>query len=438
MKSANVKRAVIFLIALTAIVLFECPTVLAEQWTVPLAGNTFRTQPAPGRIAGKRGSSLRLKQTDEIVSIFFHVDRSALLSLSLRGRGLNGASKVLAAVGDQSLETQVDKKETDYDCLLGDVEVSGASYVQVDLQIETIDESASVELSELRVVSSTQDLTIDFVRNNDGNMFYWGRRGPSVHLSYQIPTDTPITYAYSEITVPTDQDAIGSYFMANGFSEGYFGFQVNSATERRVLFSVWSPFRTDDPSTIPDDQRVKTLAKGEDVSAQDFGNEGSGGQSFLVYPWKANATYRFLTEVKPDGEGNTRYTSWFGDKQAGEWRLIANFQRPKTDKHLTGFHSFLENFSPEFGYQPRSAKYGNQWVRDIDGRWHEITRAKFTGDNTARGRHRLDYAGGSANGTFFLRNCGFFAPSVTLDQQFERDSIESQRPDIEWDALPRN
>jgi hypothetical protein len=47
-----------------------------------------------------------------------------------------------------------------------------------------------------------------------------------------------------EITVPVGQDPIGSYFMANGFGEGYFGFQVNSKTERRVLFSVWSPFRT--------------------------------------------------------------------------------------------------------------------------------------------------------------------------------------------------
>jgi len=269
-------------------------------------------------------------------------------------------------------------------------------------------------------------------------MFYWGRRGPSVHLNYQLPKDTPLTYAYSEITVPTGQDSIGSYFMANGFREGYFGFQVNSRTERRVLFSVWSPFRTDDPSKIPAEDRVKTLAKGDGVRAQDFGNEGSGGQSFLVYPWKADVTYRFLTEVKPDGDGNTRYTSWFGDKQAGEWRLIATFQRPKTDKHLTGFHSFLENFAPDFGHQERSAHYGNQWVRDSDGRWYEITRAKFTGDNTARGRHRLDYAGGSEDGYFFLRNCGFFEQHVSLDQEFERDSTKSQPPEIEFDALSRD
>src|SRR5690606_21222867 len=95
------------------------------------------------------------------------------------------------------------------------------------------------------------DMQVDYVQNDQGNMFYWGRRGPSVHLQYQFPRSTPLTYAYSEITVPKGQDAIGSYFMANGFGEGYFGMQVNSDTERRVLFSVWSPFQTDNPADIP-------------------------------------------------------------------------------------------------------------------------------------------------------------------------------------------
>jgi hypothetical protein len=35
-----------------------------------------------------------------------------------------------------------------------------------------------------------------------------------------------IEWFYSELTVPEGSDVIGSYFMANGFSEGYFGIQV--------------------------------------------------------------------------------------------------------------------------------------------------------------------------------------------------------------------
>jgi hypothetical protein len=35
-----------------------------------------------------------------------------------------------------------------------------------------------------------------------------------------------IEWFYSELKVPEASDVIGSYFMANGFSEGYFGIQV--------------------------------------------------------------------------------------------------------------------------------------------------------------------------------------------------------------------
>ena len=53
--------------------------------------------------------------------------------------------------------------------------------------------------------------------------------------------------------------------MANGFGEGYFGIQVNSATQRNVLFSVWSGFDTNNPDEIPAEYTVRLDKKGEDV-----------------------------------------------------------------------------------------------------------------------------------------------------------------------------
>jgi hypothetical protein len=294
-----------------------------------------------------------------------------------------------------------------------------------------------VTVSDLIVTSETEDLKLDFVRGNEGNMFYWGRRGPSVHLRYEVPKERPLRWAYSEITVPIGQDPIGSYFMANGFGEGYFGFQVNSAEERRVLFSVWSLFQTDNPRDIPQDQQIVALGRGSDVHIGEFGNEGSGGQSYLRYPWQAGKTYRFLTEVKPDGEGQTEYTSWFGDKAANEWCLIASFRRPKTDTNLTGFHSFLESFSPTYGHIGRRANYGNVWVRDVDQQWHECTRARFSVDATGSGRHRLDFTGGAVGKQFFLRNCGFFQETGEPGKTFTREPSAEGPPTIDFDALPR-
>lgn len=55
---------------------------------------------------------------------------------------------------------------------------------------------------------------------------------------YSIPQNSNIEWYDNEVKVPKGEDVLGSYFMANGFGEGYFGFQVNSPTERRILFSV--------------------------------------------------------------------------------------------------------------------------------------------------------------------------------------------------------
>ncbi len=97
---------------------------------------------------------------------------------------------------------------------------------------------------------------LTYVVDNSGSYFHWGRRGASDHLSYIASSAKNISYYYSEINVPVGYDPIGSYYMANGFGQGYFGIQVNSAVERRVLFSVWSGYVTNDPSQIPNDYTV--------------------------------------------------------------------------------------------------------------------------------------------------------------------------------------
>ncbi|QDT04818.1 hypothetical protein K227x_32150 [Rubripirellula lacrimiformis] len=421
-----------FLVA-TALLSFAVESSAEIQSSVPIAGNAFRSPPSR---AMDRDGNLHLDGSSDVDSVFFHVAQPGEVSLAVKASADGGQAKLKATIGETVLPATI-AGDSMAVYPLGKATATSAGYLRVDLVGVDLPADASIKVRELIVTSQDDQQSFDYVKSNEGNMFYWGRRGPSVHLAYQLPADRKLTYAYSEMTVPEGQDPIGSYFMANGFGEGYFGIQVNSPTERRVLFSVWSPYRTDNPADIPDADRVVTLAKGDGVHAQDFGNEGSGGQSYLLYPWKSGTTYRFLTEVKPDGMGNTQYTSWFSEKQSGPWLLVASFRRPKTNKHLTGFHSFLENFSPDFGHVQRSANYANQWVRGTDGRWQEITQAKFTGDATARGRHRLDFAGGNRGDAFFLKNCGFFDDQVDVDQVFVRSSTADQRPDVDFDALPR-
>jgi hypothetical protein len=266
--------------------------------------------------------------------------------------------------------------------------------------------------------------------------FYWGRRGPSVHFSYTMPEED-VEWIYNEVTVPVGEDVVGSYFMANGFAEGYFGIQVNAEHERRVLFSVWSPYQTDDPRTIPEDQRIELLKKGQDVYTGEFGNEGSGGQSFKKHKWKAGLSYSFLTRIRPsDVAGYTEYTSYFKDAETGKWELIASFRRPKTRTYAKRFHSFLENFITETGDQSRKVLFGNTWVRTVNGSWKELTQARFTADATARKGNRLDYTGGAEGSSFYLKNCGFFYAPVEVNTVFDREAT-GKMPQIIMEDLER-
>jgi len=89
----------------------------------------------------------------------------------------------------------------------------------------------------------------------------------------------------------------------------------------------------------------------------------------------------------------------------------------------------------EMGQFTRKGIYSNQWVRNTEGKWFELTEAKFTADATARKNSRLDYAGGSEGNHFFLKNCGFFSDRTSIDSFFRRTKLGIE-PGIEFDKLP--
>jgi hypothetical protein len=243
------------------------------------------------------------------------------------------------------------------------------------------------------------------------------RNAASVHIGYPTPSDAKVVAFYCEVDPKTDPQH--TFYMACGFRRGYFGIQVNSGTERRVNFSIWDAGgEAIDRSKVSDENRVKLLAKGQGVYASDFGNEGTGGHSHLKYNWRLGDTFRFLVRAKPEGTFTT-YTSyfWFPDRKV--WGLISSFRAPKDGNYLTGLHSFIENFWGTNGNLKRRAEFANQWVQTADGRWLEITKARFTCDPTGRA-DRFDYAAGAARRGFFLQNGGFEDNGVKFGDVFER------------------
>ena len=396
--------------------------------TIPLAGNTFFSNYGEQGIElGKTGLT---NWTDPSVT--------ATVFVRFLKTGAYHVFMTAKAKSANTLEVKIEEKSRN-------ITINGADWKKYDLGVFNITDTGYVgfrlyglnkkgaaytDIKSLEINASHDKF--QFVKDE----FYWGRRGPSVHLNYTLPPREDIEWFYNEITIPADNDVMGSYFMSNGFGEGYFGIQVNSPTERRVLFSVWSPFETDDPKSIPDAMKIVLLNKGKGVHTGEFGNEGSGGQSYLVFDWQAELTYKFLTRVKPNSDNSTTYTSYFFDPLTDKWLLIASFKRPQTHTWYTDPHSFLENFDPERGAVNRAGFYNNQWALNKKDKWTELTTARFTNDATARKKARMDFWGGVEDNQFVLRNCGFFSEYTPLNTILTRQPTGRQ-PVIDFKNLPK-
>lgn len=410
-----------------------CNVVSAQPWKaiIPLGGNAWVNEPAKITDNGL----VKWNDAKSIPAIYFRLSVPQEVSLSLRLRVPDGRSKISVNLGKVEFTKQINNRSFDT-INIGKVHIPVAGYVKISLKGIGKTGSIYADVTDLIVSGTRADDDVEYVKQ--GSSFHFGRRGPSVHLRYAVPETAKkdVRWFYNEITVPEGNDVIGSYYMADGFGEGYFGMQVNSATERRVLFSVWSPFNTQDPKSIPDNMKIKLLKKGDDVHGGEFGNEGSGGQSYKRFAWQAGKTYAFLLGAEPNEAGKaTSYTAYFKDIAADKWYLIASFSRPQTSTYLTSLYSFLENFNPDGGDRTRMAQYGNQWISDSKGNWQELTAATYTFDATAKGKYRKDYAAGLADGQFYLKNCGFFDEFVPAGKAFTREA-KGVKPVVDLTALP--
>ena len=429
------KSKVFVIIAFILIIPFlnYCKSYLYKELkiSVPTAGNSWviNNISQNDQIITETGI-VNWRDSSDRIRTFFHTDRTGPVIVAIRAKSNSAMSKIRVTLGNKTKKITLSNKNTD-PLVLGAFEIEKPGYQWIEFQGIKKSGACYPDISDILIGGKAAEGEVHFIRDD----FYFGRRGPSVHFSYEIPAvASDIVWFYNEITIPQGNDVQGSYYMANGFTDGYFGIQVNSDTERRILFSVWSPFKTDKPGDIPDEYKIILLKKGNDVITGEFGNEGSGGQSYRKFYWKADTTYGFLIKGEPSLNNSTDYTAYFFAPETGKWELIASFRRPKTTSYLKNLYSFLENFKTETGPVTRKGFYKNQWIRDINENWHELVNVKFTADATARKESRFDYSGGVENGAFYLKNCGFFNDKAEINQLFSR-TAKGNPPQIDFSGL---
>ena len=307
-------------------------------------------------------------------------------------------------VGTEHRDVAVDGDGTESRAPFGAFSVTDTGYVKFALSTA---DGAPVPALEVKALLIDGPASVGAHFNLDPR-----RNAASVHLRYPTDSTVTVTGFYDEVTAV--DDPVTTYYMATGFARGYFGMQVNSPTERRIIFSVWDAANgtnAKDRSTVSPDNFTQLVAKGEGVVAEVFGNEGTGGHSHLVYNWKTGTTQKFFVTAKPEGE-NTIYAGYWFHPDKNAWMLIASFRAPKDGLCLRRLYSFSENFGGNNGHLRRKARFGNQWIRLSDGSWKELTTATFSHDPTGKDA-RLDRFMGVENGAFFLSHGGF-VPGFTL------------------------
>ncbi len=358
--------------------------------------------------------------TKQQIQFYFNIRNTGKLNLSLLIKNDVAGNKLIASFAGKQFNLSVPQSKKFKQSAIGTVEIKEAGFYMLTLSVaakkgKTIADIRSLELS------GTATKGIHFNAKPR-------RNAASVHLLYPLDDSMKVISFYNEITVPKGADILHSYYMACGFARGYFGMQVNSPTERRIIFSVWDAGNEAvDRNKVSDDNKVQLMAKGEDIFADGFGNEGTGGHSHWVYNWNAGQTYKFLVTAAMDSASNTTsYAGYFFIPEKQQWKLIACFKAPKDGKPLRKLYSFVENFDGSNGQFFRKANLGNQWIRRENGDWAAITESKFSYDATGKAGDRIDYGGGTEDTTFYLWNGGFKNTGTKFGDLYNRTANNSK------------
>jgi FKBP-type peptidyl-prolyl cis-trans isomerase len=358
------------------------------------------------------------------IHYYFYVRNTGALNLAILLKNGTSGNVLRVKLADKIFSVNVPKSDKFINMNVGSVNIPSSGFY--DMEIFCTKKTGKT-IADIQSLGLSGDAAKEIHFNKKER-----RNAASVHLNYTLPDTMKAVGFYNELTVPKDADHLYSYFMACGFSRGYFGMQVNSATERRIIFSVWDAGNEAvDRNKVNDENKVKLFGKGEDVIAGDFGNEGTGGHSHFVYNWKAGETYKFYVTALPDSAGNTTiYTGYFFIPEMQKWKLIASFRAPKDAKYLTHLYSFLENFWGVNGNLYRKANYNNQWIRTETGEWRGLNEATFSCDATGKALDRLDFGGGVENNSFYLWNGGFANTNTKYGEKLTRTGA-NQKPTID-------
>ena len=190
---------------------------------VSLSANAFVTK------RGKNGTELigsdglhNWTSDETIISIYFFSKSGVKFDLLIKCKVLpNGESKLQLTL--DGISHSVSVIGTEYHTFpVGSYEVKSRGYHKIDLKGVNKSGSYFADVSHLVFGQPSTDASIEGIAANPD------RSTPALHLWYDLPTNSHqnVEYYYNEVNVVKEEDPLHTYFMAIGFSVGYFGIQV--------------------------------------------------------------------------------------------------------------------------------------------------------------------------------------------------------------------
>lgn len=248
------------------------------------------------------------------------------------------------------------------------------------------------------------------------------RAARSIHLGWAAPE---CDVFYNEMIVR--KSTAGSYFMACGWSSGYFGIQELGGGRKIALFSLWDSGAGDATKSTNLEDRVEVLYKGEGTQVQRFGGEGTGQQCKFDWPWKIGETNRFVVKSFTQG-GKTAFAGYIFDSARNRWVHLATFRRRGTEG-LKGLYSFVEDFRRDgrSAAEVREAEFQNVCIENKSGGWQTLNRARFTASNAPTEARDSVNAGLTAHG-WFLATGGETRRQAEINSSLARHDSQGAGP----------
>lgn len=262
---------------------------------------------------------------------------------------------------------------------------------------------------------------------------------PSVHLlgwestDPNAPKGEAYDWAYMEVMFPKKYERKNTYIMSLGVLSGYMGIQTiddegKGNYKHRVLFSMWDKGDTDADANLPDYLRSGALDHEDGVNINRFGGEGTGTQSMIFDShWRCDNWVQFITTCRPEklnitikgsmGQDstieytNTLVSAWYKEAGEKEWHYLSTLREASRNHYMSGWYSFLENFTDDGGEFYRRAYYRNGYLHSLnDGKWYNRNKVGFGHTQGKPHEPRYDYGHGATSlysNCFYLEHGGY-------------------------------